>query len=177
MTKEEQARDARAIVAAKASGLTWAELGEIFPYVSDATMRRIWRESQYERPDLSPEGLAAARQRQAAEVRAAIDDTMVRLDQLKENPEPPADDYGDKATKRIETDTDRFVKLVTTLDKLHQREAKLLGLDHALKVEHSGRVELNQATAELEALVAELAGGGMLMSLPSEILDDEGNPR
>lgn len=69
-------------------------------------------------------------------------------------------------------DTDGYVKLMTVLRGIQERESKLLGLDAPTRVEHAGRIKIDH-DPELEQLVAELAGGGMLLSGPDEVLDAE----
>lgn len=77
-----------------------------------------------------------------------------------------------EATEGEAPDTDDYVKLMTVLRGIQERESKLLGLDAPTRVEHAGRLRVDM-NPEIEQLVAELAGGGMLLTQPDEILDAE----
>lgn len=146
----------RDIITLKANGRSWPEILAEYP-VSQSMASRWWRESQWDVVDTSPEGLAAHRQTKAAELRALNDRLWERLGAL--DPHDPKAGYLE-------------AKLHAEIRANSERESKLLGLDAALKVEHKGRIKVTGVTEELEALVAELAGGGVLLSNP-EIVDAE----
>ena len=162
MTPEQVDEVKRLVIAEKAAGVSWNTLVERWPLLSVGTMRTWWRVVRYAPVDNRPEAIREARLRQAAEVRWLLEQTFQRIEELTE------------ATSRegIETDTDRFNKLAMVADRLHKREASLLGLDAPVRMELDQRVKLDWAP-ELEALVGELAGGGLLQSDAGEILDGE----
>ncbi len=162
MTPEQSDTIKRSVVAAKSAGIPWTQIYEQWPLVGHSTMQNWWRLAKQAPIDPSPAGVIAARQRQAAEVRWLLEQTFKRVEKLED----------DDTREGIETDTDRFTKLTTTADRLHKREAALLGLDAPVRMELDQRVKLDWAP-ELESLVAELAGGGLLQTDAGEILDGE----
>ncbi len=74
--------------------------------------------------------------------------------------------------QRLEMDVSRIVddlrKWQEMLANLRKERATLLGLNLPIKVEHSGKVNIT-FDEEVESLVSEMLGGGVLMSLPDEV--------
>lgn len=112
---------------------------------------------------VSADQIEVIRLNQAAELEAMRRATWERLEATHQDPDTDTE---------AGVDTDQFVKLMTVLRGIQEREARLLGLDAPSRVEHAGRIKIDM-DPELEQLVAELAGGGMLLSGPDEILDAE----
>lgn len=162
MTPEEHDAVKRAVVATKAAGSSWNRMQELWPMLNLTTMRAWWREARYAPVDTRPGAVERGRQRQAGEIRAVIAMTFERLEALQE----------DMGREGLETDTDRFTKLTNTLAIFQKREAALMGWDAPVRMELDQRVKIDWAP-ELESLVGELAGGGLLQTDAGEILDGE----
>ncbi len=162
MTPEQADTVKRAVIVAKSAGVSWSTIFEQWPLVGHSTMTHWWRLAKQTPIDPSPAGVIAARARQAAEVRWFMEQTVKRVEALE----------ADASREGIETDTDRFAKLDMVRDRLHKREAALLGLDAPVRMELDQRVKIDW-TPELEALVGELAGGGLLQTDAGEILEGE----
>ncbi len=168
MTPEQHDQVKRLVLAMKVAGVSWNTIAEQWPLLNKSTMQNWWRTARYAPMDTRPGAVEAARQRQAGEVRWLLEQTFDRIAELRER--EAQDD--DRTTARIETDTDRFSKLGMMADRFHRREAALLGLDAPVRMELDQRIKLDWSP-ELESLVAELAGGGLLQTDAGEILDGE----
>ncbi len=72
---------------------------------------------------------------------------------------------------RKNPDDETYAKLAATVLRIKERRTNLLGLDRPVVVEHRIAVRRDH-DAELEVLVAELTGGGVLQSQPEDLYID-----
>lgn len=75
-------------------------------------------------------------------------------------------------SKDIVRELDLVLKLEATLIDLRKQRALLLGLNKPVLVEHKLKIR-DTFDEELEMLVTQLTGGGKVMSLPTEIMDED----
>lgn len=68
---------------------------------------------------------------------------------------------------------DDIRKWQDSLRELRKQRAIMLGINRPVQVEHRLKVR-TEYDEEIEALVGELAGGGVVMSLPEDVVTDEG---